>query len=245
MTWYYDDTFEGFLTTVFAIYKSKDTAPLIFKEQEAQLGLGVSQVVGTDVVRATRVKRKLESFAKELPHRLYCAWLSNEVNIEQQLFAFIQECISQNRDITSQHYRDNVIAVLAAARKVSSDAYQYTKFIRFFHVAPKVYLADIEPEYDILEMLTGEFEDRLEGCNFLIRDLKRRKCLVWNQVQYWVSYEEHLLEPRTPQAGNYEELWQTYFKHIAIPERINPKLQTLHVPKRYRKFMTEFASNPP
>ncbi|MEA4826461.1 MAG: DUF4130 domain-containing protein, partial [Clostridium sp.] len=37
----------------------------------------------------------------------------------------------------------------------------------------------------------------------------------------------------------YEELWKSYFKSTTIKDRINPKLQKGHMPKRYWSFLTE------
>ncbi|MCL2548749.1 MAG: TIGR03915 family putative DNA repair protein [Symbiobacteriaceae bacterium] len=240
MQWLYDDTFEGFLSTVFEVYRNKDEAAIFSGSADAQLGLQEERRVITNAGHVKRVQRKLETIDSDLPRRLYYAWLSRETDIEQAIMAYIRLCIEQDMDVCDQRYRDTVRTVLNAARKVGTDVYHYQKFVRFVRAGREVYVADIEPDYDVLELLSGLFEDRLDGFNFIIRDIKRRKCLVWDQRQHWISYDPQLLQP-VPNQGDYEVLWQTYFKHIAIPERINPKLQTLHVPKRYRKHMTEFS----
>jgi probable DNA metabolism protein len=37
----------------------------------------------------------------------------------------------------------------------------------------------------------------------------------------------------------FQKLWKAYFKSLTIKERINPKLQRQHLPKRYWKYLTE------
>jgi len=37
----------------------------------------------------------------------------------------------------------------------------------------------------------------------------------------------------------YQTLWNDYFKSTNIASRINPKLHTQHVPKRYWKYLSE------
>jgi probable DNA metabolism protein len=37
----------------------------------------------------------------------------------------------------------------------------------------------------------------------------------------------------------FQEMWKTYFKSIAIKERINPKLHKQNMPVRYWKHLTE------
>jgi len=200
-------------------------------------------MVATNEEHTSRVQHKLEELSPDLPQRLYCAWLSREPGMEQELLNYIRLALAQGRDIAEQHYREVVRRVLLAERHVRGEAHAFTQFIRFVQVGETVYLADIAPRYDVLEMLVGEFVHRLAGFNFLIRDTKRSKCLVWDGSSFWISYEPELLAPPTPKGGHYEQMWQTYFAKIAIPERINPKLQALHVPRRYRNFMTEFQKN--
>ena len=239
MQWHYDETFEGYLSAVFQVYKSGDETAIFCGNQETQLGLDTKQTVITDLNHSQRVQRKLEAIDQDLPRRIYYAWLSREPEIEQAILSYIRLCILQDQDVCDQRYLEVVRTVLGASRKVGADVYHYQKFVRFVRAGASVYLADITPDYDVLDLLSGFFEARLEGFNFVIRDLKRSKCLVWDQRHHWISYDPRLMQP-VPNEGNYEQLWQTYFKHIAIPERVNPKLQTLHVPRRYRKHMTEF-----
>ena len=241
MVLHYDGSFEGYLTAVFLTYRHKDDAAFICGFTEPQLGLVEYLQVTTDEELASRVRLKLEGFSDNLLRRLYYAWLSREADIEQDILAYIRLSVEQQRDVFEQRQINPVRHVLNAAHKVYREIGHYVQFIRFIRVGETIYLADIEPEYDILESLVGSFTDRLEGFRFLIRDKTRRKALVLDQKQFWISYDPVLLAPPTPAPGRYEQLWQTYFTHIAIPERINFNLQTLHVPKRYRKFMTEFT----
>ncbi|HEY3388941.1 MAG TPA: DUF4130 domain-containing protein, partial [Prolixibacteraceae bacterium] len=37
----------------------------------------------------------------------------------------------------------------------------------------------------------------------------------------------------------YQTMWKGYCQNIAIRERLNPKLQKQHMPKRYWKFLPE------
>ena len=37
----------------------------------------------------------------------------------------------------------------------------------------------------------------------------------------------------------FQQMWKTYFKSIAIKERLNPKLHRQHMPARFWKYMPE------
>jgi probable DNA metabolism protein len=43
----------------------------------------------------------------------------------------------------------------------------------------------------------------------------------------------------TNEEHEYQTLWNDYFKSTNIASRINPKLHTQHVPKRYWKYLSE------
>ena len=49
--------------------------------------------------------------------------------------------------------------------------------------------------------------------------------------------------PANGTEREFRELWRRYFKTIAIEGRINPKCQSIHLPKRYRHVMTEFMTD--
>ena len=239
MIWCYDDSYEGFLSAVFAVYRAKDGDAFIQGHFEPQLGLMELRQVETSEEQAERVHQKLEDISEDLSKRMYRAWLSREEQIEQAILAYIRLAVEQNRDPFEQRYLATVSTVLQAEYRVAYDVHRHFQFIRFKRAGDTVYLADIEPQYDILLLLTGMFTDRLDGFRFLIRDIRRGKCLIWDQRHFWLSTDPALLAS-TPEDTEYERLWQLYFHNVAIPERINPKLQTLLVPKRYRRMMTEF-----
>ena len=44
----------------------------------------------------------------------------------------------------------------------------------------------------------------------------------------------------TDAETDYRKLWKSYFTHMAIEERINPKLQRNMLRLRFRTHMTEF-----
>lgn len=249
MIWVYDGSFDGFLSTIFAVYKARDDLAQISRggtDSTVQMGLFQEQrAVETDSQRARRVQNKIEDISPHFLRNVYSAWLSKHEGIDQALLSYIRLGIHIDTNPQDLRYHAYVREVLQAARDVDIDAYHYLQFIRFVRVGESIYMADIEPSYDILLMLCGQFVDRLAGMRFLIRDLTHRKTLIWNQQEFFLSEDPALLEPPLPQADEYARLWQTYFKHIAIPERINPTLQTKLVPKRYRKYMTEFAPTQP
>ena len=247
MIWHYDSTFDGFLSAVFALYQAKDSSAIITRladiQQSLDPALYVCDVV-TDVSQAQRVQNKIEDISEELIKTIYKAWLCEDPAIDQDLLFYIRLALRTDSNPKDRLYYAEVRRVHNAARKVGVDAYHHLQFIRFVPAAPRLYVADITPTYDILMMLGGAFSDRLAGQRFLIRDMVHRKTLASEGDRYWLNEDPALLLPQLQRGDRFEHMWQTYFHHIAIPERINPRLQTQMVPKRYRHLMTEFQRVP-
>ena len=247
MIWHYDGTFDGFLSGVFAIYQAKDSSATITRLDEMQQSLdpALSIIdVCTDIALAQRVQNKIEDISHELMRTLYKAWLCEDPAIDQDLLFYIRLALRTDSNPKDRLYYDDVRRVHNAAHKVGTDAYHHLQFIRFVPAGPRLYAADITPTYDILIMLGGAFSDRLAGQRFLIRDLVHRKTLASEGDRFWINDDPALLLPKLQRGDRFETMWQTYFHHIAIPERINPRLQTQLVPKRYRHLMTEFQRSP-
>ena len=96
------------------------------------------------------------------------------------------------------------------------------------------------------------FWDRLQGDNFAILDVKRRRmgvykkgeestCGAWiirqlNEDEFKIvcEWKEHKVD--------YADLWRTFFESISINERENPSLQRNNMPLHYRKYATEFIT---
>lgn len=45
--------------------------------------------------------------------------------------------------------------------------------------------------------------------------------------------DQELLKRTSEKESVYQKLWLTFFNHIAIQARINPKLQVQNIPKRF------------
>ena len=240
MIWLYDASFEGFASAIYAALSQKDEQAVIQSEALVQLGLEEVNIVPTEMSHYDYLIKRLEGFDKQIPRTIYKAWLSKKESIDQLLLAYIRLMLRIKKDPSTMRYDDLVRAVLKAANDVGTEAYYHVQFIRFRPITSEIYIADIDPAYDILLFMIGEFQDRLAGKKFLIRDRKRGKCLVCDGFQHWLSTEPELLEIEIHESDSFSDMWKTYFKHIAIPERTNPKLQTQKVPRRYRKLITEF-----
>jgi len=142
--------------------------------------------------------------------------------------------------------------VVKAAGRVGNEAHRYLQFVRFVKIAPNqpaltdgtetpgLYVADIEPEYDILPKIAGHFARRFQDQRFIIRDKTHAQALVYDTHSCQIVTFPELLDQPLPEDPQFASLWQHYFDSVAIPWRRNLKLQQHFVPLKYRRHMTEF-----
>ena len=126
-------------------------------------------------------------------------------------------------------------------------------FVRFQQTPDGMYVGLIEPDFNCLPLIGDHFAARYPAMEWLIYDTRRHYGLHWNQHSKRAEFitldpaqdgnlrtlSAEMLDAAEP---DYQELWQTYFRAVDIPERQNLKLHLQHVPKRYWKYLTEKTS---
>lgn len=114
--------------------------------------------------------------------------------------------------------------------------------MRFVPLAPLVFYSKIEPDHNILPLLSAHFTKRFSDQSFLIHDLKRQYALVYDLKQPYfapltINEAQEMLDRRPDDP--YSELFQTFFDATTIPQRRNLRLQKYWMPKRYWKHIDE------
>ena len=245
----YDGTYAGLLTAFFEIYEYKFRMPVIKKENFANRSLfGGIHLVATDRKKAGRVMLKFQSlFTSSALLKLKYAFLSEEENIENNMFQYIQYTITQNRNIARDLSKEFIIAVDKAAHKTGREAHRMTGFVRFQLSGDNLYFATIEPNHDVLPVIIKHFKDRFASQKWLIYDLHRRYGIYYDME----NISEVNIDIKNNSASHlpglamhedevaYQTLWKQYFKSTNIAARKNTKLHIQHLPKRYWKHLTE------
>jgi probable DNA metabolism protein len=125
------------------------------------------------------------------------------------------------------------------------------QFVRFKKAADGTYFAAVEPEKNVLPLITGHFKDRFADQCWLIYDIKRAYGYYYDlkEVRNVVfgedSREGHLVTGILDESlmdkdeKLFQQLWKTYFKAICIKERLNPRKHRQDMPVRYWKYLTE------
>ena len=140
---------------------------------------------------------------------------------------------------------DAVRDLFELRRYVGNELHLYTGFLRFSELDNGVMFAKLEPKSDLAALIMPHFANRFPDENMVIYDVKRKKAAVCREGGKWFMTEvsDEIAEcvmNATDTEADYQKLWKSYFTHMAIEERINPKLQRNMLRLRFRTHMTEF-----
>lgn len=237
----YDGSMEGFLTAVYHVYVDL-CAPLLYRKAQYAVNLIDSprEVVPMEA-EAARVRRAMqEKFPEEALKTIHYARNHEGRDAPRLLMQYVIRAFKDPRQ--SLNYQDPlVMRVVKLARQVMLESHRFMGFVRFSEVQG-IYVAKIEPDHDILEFLPEHFLDRYPGQRFLIYDAKRRKALLGKEgrslIRQDFDFDENLLKEDV-----FTDYWQTYFQHITIAARKNPKAQKRSMPARYWKNLAETQGN--
>lgn len=263
----YDGTFEGVLTCIYHNYYT-EKASAIYERSEYQANLinGYMEVE-TDAEKATTVYEAIESKISGYALKaIYRAFLSCDVDKATKILKYVvlgfgmeqSHGSTRGYEINSLHGNPIVHDIDVLTKKVGVEQERMLEFVRFsvMHASEEeqeILYAEIEPDNDVLELVAYHFADRFKHDPLIIKDMGREKAIIAHEGHWYVSKFE--AEPctrdgvvsfsngrellRSDDEIEYRKLWKTYFDHIAIMERKNPRCQKNFMPVRYWKNLTE------
>jgi probable DNA metabolism protein len=244
----YDGSFEGFLCAVADCLDAGDIHPEFMPDGvDAAVGLFAGDIREVTTVRETALmfrKRVVGAVSQEAFATARYAFHSRKGGIELLVWRYLTLGLQVGGRLCGMLAEEPVHSVNRIARQVSHEAHKYKGFVRFREVEAGFLYAQIEPEADILPLISPHFVGRVGDRPWMIHDFRRNQAAIFD-LQSWrlVADIELTAEPGITEAErDYAALWQRYFQRHAIAERHNPTLQQKHVPLRYRKHLTEFTA---
>jgi len=245
----YDGSFNGFLTSVFKAFEEKIDVVDIQSNSVCQSGLfSQTETVFTQMHLAKRVWNGVQRKSNLAIKNIYFAFLSGQKGIELVLYRYILKMFATNKSVATDYADDVVMRISQLAKSVGREKHRMEAFVRFQLTQDGIYFANIEPDFDVLPLISKHFRSRYADQEWIIYDVKRKYGLYYNLESVEIitlDLEEiytnsiHKNKAFTNEEYNYQELWNDYFKSTNIKSRINMKLHTQHVPKRYWKYMSE------
>lgn len=245
----YDGSFNGFLTAVFHGFEQKLPYADIQAQGQVQRGLfAETETIFTNKEKAQRVWNGIRNKSNTAIKHIYFAFLSEQRDIETLLYRYTQKLMGNKANIALDFSDDCVLKINQLAHKVGREKHRMEAFVRFQLTKDQIYFANIEPDYDVLPLISKHFRNRYADQQWIIYDVKRKYGLYYNldKVEI-ISLDLEDIFSNSIKRNNrltsaeheFQDLWQNYFKSTTIKSRINSKLHTQHVPKRYWKYLSE------
>nr|WP_288935592.1 TIGR03915 family putative DNA repair protein [uncultured Allomuricauda sp.] len=245
----YDGSFNGFLTAVFVAFDEKINVADIQKNNQSQNVLfSDTETVFTNVEKAKRVWNGIRNKSHNAISNVYFAFLSETEGVELMLYNYIQKLMRAQSGKCLDYSDSTVLYIAQLAKKVGREKHRMEAFVRFQLTKDEIYFANIEPDFDVLPLISKHFRDRYADQKWLIYDIKRKYGIYYDldHVEMVLLNLKDIQHNKTVKSNastreeyEYQTLWNDYFKSTNIASRINPKLHTQHVPKRYWKYLSE------
>lgn len=250
MTFTYDGSYDGLLSAIFETYRLKaNPLQIVPKEQWHGSLFEEAVFVPTKTDWAKRVEAGIrKKCSKATTRLLYRCFLSEQENISNLIYNFIKKAVASKLDITQNYADDTVLQLHQINKKIGREVHRMHAFVRFQCTSDDIYYSVIEPDFNVIPLLTDHFEKRYPAQKWLIYDSQRHYGLFYNQQQtdYITFEDDHRLSFRqldkkslSETEPDFQIMWKSYFDSVNIPERKNLKLHLQHVPRRYWKYLSE------
>lgn len=246
----YDGSFNGFLTAVFTAYEQKiDVADILCSSKNQEALFAENEIIFTNIQKAQRTWKGIQAKSPTAIKNIYFAFLSEAEGVERWLFRFIQEIISGKSGDASGNFGDPVILKInQLAKSVGREKHRMEAFVRFQLTKDGLFFANVEPDFDVLPLISKHFRTRFADQEWLIYDLRRKYGLYYDKKEVSLislDLKEALVnsirknKSLVSEEHAYKDLWAQYFKSTNIKSRINQQLHVRHVPRRYWKYLSE------
>lgn len=243
ITLIHDGTFEGLLTTIYEGFYSKEIPDTICGIQEFTPNLLSTNInVITDMDKAKKVSQAIKSnISSDAMMKINYAYLSEQESSGMIIFNYLKLGFKLGAKVDLHMNHDAVLGINKLEWKVKIERHRMLGFVRFKAIGDFFYSA-IEPDNNVLSLISGHFAARLRCECFILHDLKREIAFFYNRGESGYapllkSESECFL--RDNKDHFYAELWREFYETISIEGRKNPKQQKNYMPVRYWKHLTE------
>ena len=251
-----DNSMDGIFTAVYLAWSSR-LGHANVKIEEKWEGSKYSNIelfaeyvaVDTDPSLALKVSKSIREKISEEVYEMCCrVALSDYTGKADLIYRFLILGFAVGKEITEHRSNEVVNQIFRVNKNVGTEVHHFIEFIRFSEQENGLLTAVIHPKNNVLTMVTPHFADRLPQERFLIYDANRMLAALHVPDTPWIiaqvpELDQDKVREVSAYEDRYRDLWQTFFDHIAIKERINYKLQRNLLPLRFRSDMTEFNQN--
>lgn len=172
---------------------------------------------------------------------IYYVYLSNSDNKEIIIYYFLLNYFKYKDNLTRMRNLKCVSETLKISEKVSRENHRFKGFTRFKEFNNGVLYAEINPDNDILYLLSIHFKNRLKYEYWIIKDINRNILSIYDKKNFYFIMDKDfkLMNTISDREIEFAELWCSFYKTIGIKERKNDKCRMSFMPKKYWSCLLE------
>lgn len=252
-----EDSLEGIFTGIYDAYALREGHEHLHLQigEEENLRLFAAYVhIVPDPVKTEKVARTLQTrLGEHVYHSLCRAAASCYPDKGEAVYQTVVDALTagSGRRVMENVRNPHVARCFELARFTANEAHYEIEFIRFQELAAtdrakgNVLFAKIGPKNNVVPFVMPHFADRLSIENFMVYDEHRKLFGVHPAGEEWylVTAAADFLPGESAMSAKeleYQELFRTFHRTIAIKSRENRKLQRQMCAYRYQDYMLEF-----
>lgn len=238
----YDSTFDGLLSCIYeAYYRHENPDDIVPLERVEDNFLIEVFHITTDKEKASKVYRSIEEkISLESLRKVFYVYLSELPKSGIAILNYLRVGYKLGKNVDDNLTNDAVLTIDKICHKVTIEKHLLLGILRFKMLENGILYGTLEPDYNIVGMLAPHFASRMSNENWVIHDLKRNVAVFYNKQEWVVRdlvLEEDLIIHEDEE--DYQEMWKSYYEHMAIESRKNLKLKKNYMPMRYWKHLVE------
>ncbi|RQD69138.1 MAG: DNA metabolism protein [Tindallia sp. MSAO_Bac2] len=242
-TYIYDGSFDGLLTALYHALAEGNPENTLKQKIHYQPDLFSKAVT---IITDSAISRKMyegipRRISSQTLRNLYHLHLSEIPEVGHLSYQYLRKGFKTGPGINQRLTDPEVHPVLKKCRQVLREYHRMTGLLRFQSLANQTLYAAYQPDSHLTPLLAGHFSRRFSSQPWIIHDCRRQLAAFWD-TRKWIMHplpsEGKLVLEEDEER--FQELWRDYFRQVAIKERYNPSLQQQFVPKKYRRYLTEF-----
>lgn len=205
----------------------------------------LDNIINLEIKNNFQVVDKYIKFVdKNIIKQLYYVFLSTDDNKELIIYYFLLNSLKYKNKIIYIRNLKCVDKVLKISHYVSREAHKLKGFTRFKELENKVLYAEINPENNVIEILSSHFKNRLKNELWIIKDINRKILSVYDKNEFYIVDESEfkLLDfTLSDNEESIQNMWKSFYNTIGIKERKNDRCRMNFMPKKYWKYILEMS----
>lgn len=238
----YDGSWIELLSLINYLLK-ENKKPLNIKEESKYTPNLIDQALHLNIKKEKKIYQEwIKKVSRDIVKIAYYVYLSNDENKELIIYYFLKNGLKYKDKVKYLRNLKCVNKALSLTHYVFGEAHRMKGFLRFQEMKNGFLYAQMEPENNIICLLTTHFKKRLPQENWLICDEKRKIYAFYDTTRVYFLESDEIIKLNlefSKKELDIEDLWKTFFKTIAIKERKNTRAQRNFMPLKYRKYMLE------